>query len=81
MRVDGELSESFLIGVGLRLLFWLLSILMDGCMRNESLSGECRCKTKIKWNGVGSDSMLVCIVKRNFRECWMNFMVYVREEN
>ena len=41
MRVDRELSESFLIGVGVRqgclMLPWLHIIFMDGCTREIKL--------------------------------------------
>ena len=32
--------------------------------RNESQSGECRCKTENEWHGMVSGGTLVCKVKR-----------------
>ncbi len=47
VQVNGELSETFKVEVGVRqgcvMSLWLFKIYMDGCIRNESQSTEFRC--------------------------------------
>ncbi len=55
MKVDGELSDSFGVGVGVRqgcvMSPWLFNILMDGCMR-EMKAKVGKPGARLKLNGV-----------------------------
>ena len=68
------------------MLPWLFNI-MDGCMR-EMKAKVGNVGARPKMNGMGQavlaflfayDTALICLqrVKRNFKEWWMNYMVYV----
>ncbi len=55
VKVDGELSDSFAFGVGVRqgcaMSPWLFNIFMDGCMR-EAKAKVGKIGTGLKLNGV-----------------------------
>ncbi len=63
VTVDGELNDSFTVGVGVRqgcvMSPWLFSIFMDGCMR-EVKAKKSRCRSEVEWSGLVSDCMSVC---------------------
>ena len=63
MRVDGELSKSFPIAVGVRqgcvMLPWLFNIFMDECMK-EVKDKVGNVGVRLKMNGMSGGGMPVC---------------------
>ena len=73
VRVDGEVSKSFpiLVGLGQGCLMspWLFYYFCRWIYeRNESSSVECRCKIKNLWKWVGSGGILLCREWRGTKE-------------
>ncbi len=59
VKVDGELSDSFTVGVGVRqgciMSPWLFNIFIDGCMREVGKTGG----AEVEWSGLVSDYISV----------------------